>query len=201
MRAPVVSVGGCFVQTLTLAERFWMKVDRRDSEGCWIWLATSNRRGNQISYGKFKVKGKTALAHRVAWEVTYGEIPEGLLVLHHCDNPRCVNPGHLFLGTGADNSQDAIKKGRLIEPRAAMSKKLLGDKNPSRRKPEFIKRGAELPFAKFDEATVREIRIRHQSGESMRSLGRSYGVVEHDDQGHDSASNVEARHLTRAALP
>jgi hypothetical protein len=76
--------------------------------GCWIWLGAIKSYG----YGSIKYRNKDMRANRVSWLAFKGEIPKGLCVLHHCDNPACVNPDHLFLGTLKDNMQDCIKKGR-----------------------------------------------------------------------------------------
>lgn len=91
-----------------LEERFWKKVKKSNISDCWIWSGFKNPHG----YGGIEIKGGMALAHRVAWELTYGKVPEELYVLHHCDNPTCVNPSHLFLGTQADNIRDMCLKGR-----------------------------------------------------------------------------------------
>jgi len=93
---------------MNLKERFWSKVDK--SQNCWVWTAQKHHRDN---YGHFKVKGKPVRAHRMSYELTYGPIPDKLGVCHTCDNPPCVRPDHLFLGTQVDNLQDASKKGRL----------------------------------------------------------------------------------------
>ena len=97
--------------TNTIEDRFWSKV--RKDDGCWEWTASVNRR----CYGWFhfggKVERKALKAHRVSWELHNGPIPEGLWVLHKCDNPRCVRPDHLFLGDRTDNMRDCAAKGRV----------------------------------------------------------------------------------------
>ena len=87
--------------------RFWRYVEK--TESCWNWVGKGFYPGN---YGSFYFKGKTRRAHRVSWILHNGEIPKGMCVCHHCDNPKCVRPDHLFLGTYKDNIWDAIKKGR-----------------------------------------------------------------------------------------
>jgi len=92
----------------THADRFWAKVDRRGPDECWPWLASKNRRG----YGQFRLDGKMRKAHRVAYALANGPLPHGALVCHHCDNPPCCNPHHLFSGSQAQNMQDMKSKGR-----------------------------------------------------------------------------------------
>lgn len=89
----------------TRIERFWSKVKKGPK--CWLWLGAIGNRG----YGQIKFEGKVELAHRVAWTITHTP-PGELCVLHSCDNPPCVNPSHLFLGTKQDNSDDMVNKGR-----------------------------------------------------------------------------------------
>lgn len=89
--------------------RFWSKVDK--SGDCWEWAAG---RGS-FGYGRFRALGKTDYAHRVSYGLEYGEIPDGMCVLHKCDNPPCVNPAHIFLGTKADNMADRDAKGRNVK--------------------------------------------------------------------------------------
>ena len=87
---------------------FWENVAVGDPNDCWEWEASSGYNG----YGQYRHNGKMTGAHRVAWNLTHGTIPDGLQVLHHCDNPSCVNPAHLWLGTQRDNIHDMIRKGR-----------------------------------------------------------------------------------------
>lgn len=87
--------------------RFMDKFEVREN-GCWEWTKKTNRGG----YGEFKVRGKTVRAHRWAYATFVEPIPEDLHVLHHCDNPPCVNPSHLFTGTHGDNMRDMFAKGR-----------------------------------------------------------------------------------------
>lgn len=92
-------------------ERFYSKVLKGIHEhDCHRWQGTTTARG----YGIFIIKGKQVGAHRVAWEVRNGPIPDGLVVCHKCDTPNCVNPDHLFVGTKADNNHDMIRKGRHV---------------------------------------------------------------------------------------
>ena len=79
----------------------------RKSDGCWLWVGSINHR-----YGWLVVRGRKVRAHRFSYELAYGLIPVGLLVLHRCDNPPCVRPDHLFVGTQTDNMQDMLRKGR-----------------------------------------------------------------------------------------
>lgn len=86
----------------------WVKIDPRT--GCWIWIGAKTYWG----YGTRTNNGKTRRTHRISYELHIGAIPKGMCVLHSCDNPPCVNPDHLFLGTLKDNSQDMVAKGRSV---------------------------------------------------------------------------------------
>lgn len=86
--------------------RFYSKITK--TQDCWNWTACKTHFG----YGHFRLNGKMVMAHRVSWIDTFGEISDGLSILHKCDNPSCVNPGHLFLGDYADNARDREQKGR-----------------------------------------------------------------------------------------
>ncbi len=100
--------------------RFWSKVDKRGPDECWPWTAQRDRDG----YGKFWLRGRDHAAHRVVIEVEGGELPEGKVVCHRCDNPPCVNPAHLFVGTVSDNNRDAVAKGRLARGEARPNTRL-----------------------------------------------------------------------------
>jgi hypothetical protein len=119
---------------------FWKKVNKNGptmphmKTPCWPWVAFRKKCG----YGRFLLKGKSFLAHRIAWTLTNGQIPHdgsyhGLCVCHKCDNPSCVNPAHLFLGTHTENMRDMGAKGRKVVAR--------GDNHPARRHPERLARG------------------------------------------------------------
>lgn len=137
----------------TSETRFWAKVDRRGGPGaCWPWMASRNGWG----YGDFKNGRRGHRAHRLAWELTHGPIPDGLFVCHRCDVPACCNPAHLFLGTPLDNVRDMDAKGRdrRIGP--------LGERA-----------GAAVLTA----PQVRAIRARYDGGDTNISrLARDYGV-------------------------
>jgi hypothetical protein len=150
---------------LSLAERFWR--DTEKSDGCWLWRGAINHNG----YGLTSIRGRGLLAHRASWLLHFGSIPTGMFVCHHCDNPPCVRPDHLFLGTAEANNRDKARKGR--SPR--------GDHNGARRMNERLPHGERSPHAKLSSAQVDEIRTRYATGEiSQSQLGRTYGV----SQGH-----------------
>jgi hypothetical protein len=140
--------------THEVADRYWAKVEK--GPDCWNWTGAKSS-----GYGDFYIGGRGLLAHRVAWTMENGEIPTGLLVLHRCDNPSCVNPEHLFAGTYQDNADDMVSKGRQAKGDQAGSRKYperrpkgdghwsrkhpelrpFGDKNGSRLRPERLARG------------------------------------------------------------
>jgi len=133
----------------SLEERFWGKVDKRGSNECWEWTGAKSS-----GYGGIRDGKKVVYAHRVSWELHNSPIPDGLWVLHHCDNRGCVNPGHLFLGTKADNVHDMMAKGRGIYVR--------GEANGQ---------------TKLTEKEVHEIRTLLAMGKlSRRIIGEMYGV-------------------------
>jgi len=99
-------------------KRFLDKMQK--AKGCWEWQAAKDKQG----YGKFSYKGKDMLAHRASWMIYNGKIPDGICVLHKCDNPSCVNPKHLFLGTRKDNAKDMLNKGRSVRGEKHSASKL-----------------------------------------------------------------------------
>jgi|SRR5262245_13657245 len=139
-----------------LAERFWEKVLRGHPDACWIWRAATQGTG----YGKFGLPGgRFVLAHRMAWELTHGPIPDGLSVCHTCDVRLCCNPRHLFLGTTADNLADMRAKGRGTPP-----------------PPSPALKGEQHGRARLTEAEVTAIRNDYGPGTSIRVLAERYGV-------------------------
>lgn len=140
-------------------ERFWSKVDCGDPDECWNWKA-----GVRSGYGEFWIDGRNVGAHVYSYTIEHGEVPDGFVVCHKCDNPRCVNPNHLFTGTYSDNTQDMISKGRLVRTR----------------KPNGSYRtGSEQHSSKLTEEDVIAIREMYQKGENghgVRILAKKYNV-------------------------
>lgn len=149
----------------TVHEWFWDHVTK--TANCWLWNGSHSAAG----YGRLSMERKWYYAHRVAWEISNGPIPDGLLVCHSCDNPGCVRPDHLFLGTDADNIHDMISKGR-----AANGPRPRGDEHWTRIYPDRVRRGRANGKAKLTPNKVREIRTAYRNGASQTSLSREYGV-------------------------
>lgn len=129
---------------LAISKRLWLYVDKGDPDECWNWKGKKRPHG----YGRTSINGKGIDAHRASWLIHNGEIPEGMCVLHKCDNPSCVNPAHLFLGTHLDNTLDMFAKGR-----------------------------ANCPPRKLSHEQVQEIRLRHKEGRgTCNGMAAEYGI-------------------------
>jgi hypothetical protein len=137
-----------------LAERFWSHVAIGASDECWEWQASRSCYG----YGQFEINDHNYPASRVAWILTNGPVPDGLDILHSCNNPPCCNPAHLRPGTVSDNMQDSIRAGTHYR--------------------FTYKRGSEHHNAKLTENDVRQIRILFAKGNVTKvQLGRDFGVT------------------------
>ena len=129
-----------------LDDLLWSRVDKKSKFECWLWTAGKFSKG----YGAFRIKGEQQTTHRVSYEMYHGPIPEGMKVCHTCDNPPCVNPEHLFLGTQKDNIQDCVKKKRIA-------------------------RGEKQGHSKLKEAQVRAIL---KDERSQREIAKTYNVAQ-----------------------
>lgn len=145
-----------------LVERFWSKVQK--SDGCWEWTANRTRFGHGLIWRD----GTTDGAHRVSWEIANDQpVPPGMFVCHHCDNPPCVRPDHLFIGTPKDNTVDAARKGRMAR----------GDRHSSRTHPERVVRGERAKQHKIPEADIPGIRAAVAAGADQLAIASKYGVT------------------------
>jgi hypothetical protein len=131
---------------------------------CWMWVGGRSKNG----YGRLKERGFWILAHRRSWELHRGAIPVGLLVCHHCDNPSCVRPSHLFVGTDADNKADCVAKGR--QARGAKCAPI--NPNPP------VLQGMKHGRAKLTDAIVLQIRAECAAGEFQHVVAKRHGVCQ-----------------------
>lgn len=142
--------------TRNTPEKFWRRVLKTDC--CWLWQGACLP--GKSSYGRLRYHMHDTYAHRVAWILTHGPVPHGLHVLHHCDNPPCCNPTHLFLGTALDNKRDAIAKGRAVDNSRF-----------------WIRYGEDSHLSKLTWQEVQEIRAYPRYRGAFTDLGRRYGVA------------------------
>jgi len=181
---------------MSAKNRFWTKVNRtNNTNDCWEWLTGKSKDG----YGRFWFKGKNIRAHRYSWLIHFGSPPNNESVLHNCDNPICVNPNHLFVGTHDDNMKDKTKKGRQTKgdihyartnpEKLARGKKhgtythpekiVRGDQHFLRKHPEKIPLGEEVHNSKLTKEQVLEIRKRYiYKIITANYLAKEYGVDE-----------------------
>lgn len=138
---------------LSVVERLELHSMPEPNSGCWLWTAFADG-----GYGRIRVNGRVEVASRASWRAFVGEIPDGKSVCHKCDNPICINPAHLFLGTHAENMRDMAQKGR--------SAKTGG----------FRSRGEDSPNCIISEEIVREIKSSRNRGDGVRFLARTFGL-------------------------
>jgi len=137
--------------------RFFQFFIIKKNKRCWEWKGAKKR-----GYGVFQLNGKAVIAHRFSYKIFYGELPDDLLVCHKCDNPSCVRPDHLFLGTSKDNSTDRDKKGRGYFKKGNMP---------------FDNKGEGCGNSKLTWGEVDEIRELYKTGRfTQKELGEKYGM-------------------------
>jgi hypothetical protein len=177
------------VYPATLIARFWARVNkagpvvRPELGPCWVWTGSRLHGG----YGHMKgVRRRELLAHRASWTIANGPVLNGLWVLHKCDNPPCVRPDHLFLGTPQDNVRDCQEKGRTVLKKGQAPPWKTG-----------AARGSNAPHANFTEQVVEEIIQRYRAGGvSQRELAREFGV--HQTTMHRLLSGKNWKHVHEA---
>lgn len=147
--------------------RFWSRVTK--TEACWIWNGPKTRDG----YGRLMYQDKTTVrAHRLSYLLNVGPIAEGMCVLHRCDNPSCVNPGHLYVGTHHDNASDRDIRGRGNIPSRS------GANHWMKREPERVARGESFSRSSITDEAVRMVRSRYACGDvTQKALADEFGIT------------------------
>lgn len=199
-------------------EEFWEEVDKTSTEAtsrhvdtpCWEWT------GKRIGwYGYIVNRVRMKRAHRVAWELTHGPVPDGMCVLHRCDNPLCVNPEHLWSGTHGDNMRDKVAKGRCNMPtgknhwakrkpeRVARGERhgtytrpervARGEDNGANTKPEKVPRGEKSGMSKLRESDVHDIRRRVKEKQTKKQIMAEYPHA--PNAAYDVAAGKTWRHV------
>jgi hypothetical protein len=143
--------------------RFWAKIQVAGDDECWLWTGAKHRKG----YGRFKVRGKLLLPHRIAYSLSNQDELIDLFICHRCDNPPCCNPNHLFLGTRSDNMKDCHRKGRLTMPLYRGG----GKKGPKNQK------GERSNSSKLKNEDVFKIRELSAQGQNSVVLSEIFGVT------------------------
>lgn len=143
--------------TASLMDRLDKHSMPEPNSGCQIWLSRSR---NPYGHGQMGVNGKTIMAHRVAWICAHGHIPAGMLVLHRCDTPGCINPNHLFLGTHQDNEDDKVRKGRQARGEKLAHPRASGEKNGN------------------SKLTANEVRAIRAMNAPQRRIAEQFGVTQ-----------------------
>ena len=153
-------------------ERFWARVDRSGGpDACWPWMGERNRDG----YGVVRAHRRNLRAHRVARLLSTGSLVPELDICHHCDNPPCCNPAHLFEGTARDNMLDASKKGRLSRDPARLAR---GAQHGRATCPEATARGERVGTARFSASDILTMRGMYAAGWSQHEIARAFGTYQ-----------------------
>lgn len=156
----------------TASERFWKYVSPEPNSGCWLWSGSQDRKG----YGQLRITGQgpgsLKYATHVSLELHDRPVPPGMFACHRCDMPSCVNPDHLFIGSAQENTDDMIRKGRM-------------------RPFDYVARGSQNGGSRLHETDIPVIRRRLAAGETLRSVGLTYGVTE------SAICSIRLRHTWR----
>lgn len=157
-QSEAVSKGNLFPEKEV--SKFWGRV--RKTDGCWIWTGFQNEHG----YGRVRFNGKMTLSNRISWMIHHGDIASKMCVCHRCDNPQCVNPSHLFLGTQVENIADRQAKGRQAS----------GDRSGARTRPDLVPRGERSGRTTLKNADVLEIRRLWAGGHPQKAIAAQFGI-------------------------